>query len=65
VDWVQTDKGNLIPLDPGPEPSGNLVQIQFPPDQPVVRFAIRSDPPEKRRQTHFVTCPEADQWRRR
>lgn len=60
--WAQTENGKVMPVDPAPHPDGNLVLTSI-----GGGFQVRVDkaaPGEKHR-SHFVTCPNAEQHRRR
>lgn len=60
--WVVTANNKAMPLDPGPRSDGNMVFV----DGGVVHF----DPGDlfhaqlARFVSHFVTCPQANSWRR-
>lgn len=61
VVWSQTEAGKYIPLDPEPVYDGNVVLEAHGALARVV--APRRD--VKRHISHFVTCPNAGQHRRR
>lgn len=68
--WAVTAAGRAMPLDPDPTPDGNVVsdgrdeqgRVQ------VIVFAKPADVPADRPlryASHFVSCPDADQHRRK
>lgn len=63
---VVTNKG--LPLDPDPVENGNLVLVDMGSDSEelTVRYVKRGEDVgnAQRYQTHFVSCPDADNWRR-
>lgn len=62
IEWATiSDTGRRIPLDEGtfPAPAGNLVLLCG-----VARFATKEEKGPFRR-SHFVSCPQADMWRKR
>lgn len=71
--WAQTERGSSIPLDPVPDPRGNLViEVDGPgdgwPPAHVRRTAVYvregERPDEPRYLAHFATCPQAESHRR-
>jgi hypothetical protein len=65
--WAVTEKDRRIPLDPEPVANGNiLLQTRGNFLLPIaqVRFAVQLDQP-LRYQSHFATCPNAAQHRRK
>lgn len=63
--WARTVKGSKgIPLDPDPEPGGN-VKLRRGKDGALEAEVVEARPDVWLHQSHFVTCPQADQWRRR
>jgi len=63
IKWARTEKGNAIPLDPGPRTDGNLELV--PGKKDVVRVVRLDSPPSDFRWvTHFVTCPARRQMRK-
>ena len=58
IEWALTVKGSRIPLDPGSTPDGN---INVGPDG----VAHVVEPGQGVRISHFATCPNARQHRRR
>ncbi|APE09727.1 hypothetical protein BO226_11340 [Rhodococcus sp. 2G] len=70
--WASTTKGNAIPLEPEPSPNGNLNVYPVPAD-PRGRIAIVVT--NSRRAalaaagiplyvSHFLSCPDAAEWRK-
>lgn len=68
ITWAVTDAGKRIPIDPEPVPNGNLILTELAPGQDLrVRYLRKGeDIPAlaPRYQAHFVTCPEANRFRR-
>jgi hypothetical protein len=70
VQWGRVEpSGKAIPLDPEPTATGNLVVVRATYGAhgelvPVVRY-VGADTAGERFVSHFVTCPDADQWRSR
>jgi hypothetical protein len=75
VVWAETDKGKRIPLDGEDQggftslatfADGNLVAVGSKLGEygstPIVRYVKAG---EGRYRTHFSSCPEASEWRRR
>jgi hypothetical protein len=71
--WAITSKtGSPIPLDPERSPDGNVVRIGTTPTaMPLVLVLVPDDLAKAREhgvpslyQSHFVTCPDANKWRR-
>lgn len=71
IRWAVTVNGKRMPLDEQPDPDGNLVLSDPTPGAyaPTVAFTTQNtlplpdDPP--RFTSHFATCPNADQHRRK
>ncbi len=77
IRWVLTETGKRMPIDADPAPDGNLY---FPQDEPGL-FPVDEAPAEPTVRavtvarpapagvplylSHFVTCPAADDFRRR
>jgi hypothetical protein len=62
--WVRTATGKPMPVDPRPNPSGNI-RLRGNPDvlgQEDLRHLPAGSPLYL---SHFVTCPQAGQHRRR
>ncbi len=67
--WVVTDGGKRMPVDADPVPDGTLVIADRGADDTphvtsVAPDALLIDDPPRYR-SHFATCPNADQHRRR
>lgn len=68
---ARTAKGKMTPLDPDPVVDGNVFVVRHDADgTPTVAIALsadavpRSTPETERYVVHFVTCPQADSWRK-
>ena len=55
--WAKTNRGSRIPLDPIPVKGGN---VNFVGDLAIVG---KPDPDNELFVSHFVTCPQANDWR--
>jgi hypothetical protein len=62
--WVKTATGRKMPLDAKPDPKGNLVVIDGVAHHVHENGAAFPDTAERYR-SHFATCPNAAQHRRR
>jgi len=67
ITWARTIKGHPIPLDPKPASTGNILLsdegtalVYHNPDS--IAPGRRHEP---RYLSHFVTCPQADEHRKR
>lgn len=76
VEWVESENGRRMPIDPNPDPKGNLVRIGMAevvnPSTlrhervPIMGVVKADDPtPAARYISHFATCPHADKLRRK
>lgn len=69
VRWVLTDAGKRMPLDPEPFEGGNVWVDHYEGGMPIVRVASsRAAVPAAEALvylSHFVTCPNADKWRKK
>lgn len=64
ITWAISAKGKAIPIDPSPVKSGNLVLIvEDPRNAPTARYARDEEGP--RYVSHFATCAQADEHRRK
>lgn len=70
--WGRLSSGKPVPLDAEPRPDGNIVAsasaVLFPTGDFEVRYLHDDETvPDgtPRYVTHFVSCPDADQWRQR
>lgn len=66
--WAATDTGKRMPIDRLPAAGGNvrLTEVDGQPHAAVVGATIDLfDPADNgdRHLAHFVTCPDADDWR--
>lgn len=65
VTWCITDNGKTMPVDPNPDPKGNLIRTGNVVDGKLEVHAISSrDVGEElksstRYMSHFATCPQA------
>jgi hypothetical protein len=60
IEWVKSARtGKAMPLDAGDAPDGNLVVLDG-----VAHPALQGDT-RPRRKSHFATCPQAAEWRKR
>lgn len=68
VEWAITENGKTMPIDPAPDPKGNLIKtgtmIQGKPEVHVINSRDERMPDERRFVSHFATCVNADQHRR-
>lgn len=71
ISWMKTDKGGTMPLDPDPVPDGNVIIVAKAEPRWTAHLAhvLSKDEavPEgtKRYVSHFATCPQAAEHRRR
>ena len=68
IRWGVTEKGQRIPLDPDAVPNGNVVVTAWAEGNPQIRVFAPGDVPHGeplRYFSHFVTCPQAGEWRRK
>lgn len=70
IRWALTPKGRRIPLDPGEAPEGNLVLVEDPRhiDPPTAYGVAEAEERGLKGQrviSHFATCAQAKQHRRR
>ena len=68
--WVITDaNGRRMPLDPEPVADGNVWVDRIEGGSRVVMVALHADAVPRsialRYQSHFVSCKDANEWRRR
>ena len=62
IRWAKTDNGKPIPMDPDPVPDGNYVVTA----QGVSHALKKNEEPTGAAYvSHFATCPQRDQFRRR
>lgn len=69
IRWVLTMEGKRMPLDPEPYEAGNVWIDHYEGGMPVVGVARdRAQVPPAEALvyvSHFVTCPHADEWRKK
>lgn len=66
--WCVTQNGYDMPVDPQPHPTGNIVLEQRGGGLKPVATVLNSKDRAGRMGTHrshFATCPQAAEWRRR
>lgn len=62
--FAKTERGKWIPIDAKPNLDGNLEIIAG--GSPILALPVAPLlPPAKRYKSHFATCPNAGQFRRR
>ena len=69
VRWVVVEPNmKRMPLDPAPVPDGNMWVDHIEGGLPVMKVALSGEGVPRsiplRYQSHFVTCPQRDEWRR-
>ena len=64
--WALTEAGKRMPLDPDPVDGGNIVLTREAESNgtPLAAY-VPADPGVMRHVSHFATCPNADQHRKR
>jgi hypothetical protein len=67
VIWAETEAGKRMPVDPEPAAKGNVRLHERPDDVPLAVVLKPADLFGKTglHLSHFVTCPDADTFRRR
>lgn len=63
--WAITGLGRRMPVDAAPHPDGNLVMVYDAAAGHWRAEVVSTDAAPDLHRAHFVTCPDADQWRRR
>jgi hypothetical protein len=70
--WARTEAGRAMPLDPKPEPGGNIATTTTGTGTPIavvvppgVLERLDDEHRAALRRSHFATCPYADQFRQR
>jgi hypothetical protein len=53
-----------MPVDIEPVSAGNIVLRERPPLPPLALY-VKPDPHFNRYISHFVTCPQANKWRKK
>jgi len=64
VVWVRTRAGKRMPVDPEPVEGGNIILSERDHATPLAVY-VEADPGVMRHVSHFATCPNADQHRKR
>ena len=67
IRWEISDHGKRLPLDVEPVADGNLVIVAgvVAPYIPELNATMSSGAPRPRYVSHFATCPQADDWRKK
>jgi hypothetical protein len=71
VIWAETEKGKRMPVDEEPNKEGNIIlQEYLQEDTPTAVYVGKPDPNPLfdgplRYMSHFATCPQSGEWRRR
>jgi len=69
IRWATTTKGRRMPIDPEPHPEGNIrlqeLDDGIAPIAHVLDALDASMTSEPLYRSHFATCPEADEFRRK
>jgi hypothetical protein len=60
IEWAVTTKGKRIPLDPGTFDEGNIDVVDG-----IAYTTGQLTTVDRRRRSHFATCPNANQHRKR
>lgn len=63
VYWVETETGKRMPVDAKPVEDGNIIFVNK--KAHVLRLGETPEPDVKRWVSHFVTCPQRKEHRRR
>lgn len=63
--WAFTERGKKIPLDPDPDPKGNMVLDNNADDGTVIAVYAKEEDSRARYVSHFATCPDAGMWRKK
>ena len=58
ITWVQTAKGEAMPLNPRPELGGNVELLNG------VAHVVKAEPNVRRYTSHFSNCPQANGHRK-
>jgi hypothetical protein len=62
--WCVTENGRRNPIDPEPVLGGNLIVKDRTVTPPMVKV-VKPNPNVKRFVSHFVTCPQSKNWRKK
>jgi hypothetical protein len=65
--WARTEKGKKEPIDLEPNPKGNIILREREGSEARAIHGVPDEvwPDEPRHTSHFATCPNAAEWRRR
>ena len=65
--WAVTELGKRMPVDADPHQAGNITLLPRPLGAPLAHVLQRYETAEERPlyRAHFVSCPNARDWRRR
>ena len=72
--WAYTPNGKPIPIDATPDPDGNIIEVAGTASDGGFRQVVVYGPDDARRRieegsimyvSHFATCRQADDWRKR
>ena len=66
IDWCRTEGGQWMPVDPGYNERGNLIELddRGPQGETIVSPAtLFNDDPGRRRMPHWATCPNAEEFK--
>ena len=63
--WLRTERGKWVPLDAVPVPDGNVIVGDDGTARYVARHAAELPPDVPRYVSHFSSCPQAQEWRKR
>lgn len=61
--WAKTESGRWMPLDEAPVEDGNIALAREGRDVVALNYEPLSHGGRPRYQSHYVSCPCADQWR--
>lgn len=65
IEWRRTEAtGAVMPIDPDPVADGNLLITDLGEVRVLGPLEVELHRAEHRHLSHFVTCPEADQFRK-
>jgi len=65
VQWAITEKGKRMPVDLEPVDGGNIILRDRGAHLDPLAQYVTPDPNLKRYISHFVTCPQSGQWRKK
>ena len=64
VYWAVTTAGNRMPVDVDQVPGGNVELVDRSAADPLARI-VKPEPAVERYRSHFVSCPDRREWKRR